>query len=138
MTQEEQKFYSRGRLSAYCDDNAVLEPPCHCEIIWKIFDSYNNSKYIQRNPLEKWQEDFPFISNEDLVMLIDYFKIAIDYCENVCCTLAGIYNAPVLPETEQCKRDMESVVKACIKRYPWIKPKYIESLAYGVIAMCLR
>ena len=137
MTREEEKLYSYGRLSAFCDDNAVSLPPCHMDIIYNIFDSYNHTEY-RKSPLEKLQKDFPFISNENLLELIEYFKKAVDYCETVCCTLAGIYDSPCVPETDQGKEDIRRVVEACTKRYPWMKSQYIESLAVGVVYMCWR
>ena len=137
---EKFKWISEGRLMAYVDDNAVLEPPCYNEIIYDIYYSYRHTGYSKNKdtPLEKLTTDFPDISIEDLNMLIEYFKQVDDYCSNVCCAFAGIYQSVGIPKSEEAQKDVQYVVKACMKRYPWLKEEYIEGLLPGICHMCNR
>lgn len=140
MSKEEFRLISKGKLQAYLDDTVVLEPPCYGECIYEIFDSYNHTGYSKNGekPIEKLKNDFPHIENEDLLRLIDYLKMAQDYCETVCCAFAGSYPSVGVPKTDEAQKDIQLVVKACLKRYPWIKPDHIEGMLPGICWLCNR
>lgn len=140
MTQEEMKIFASGKLAAFCDDNAVIEPPCHADKIYNIFYSYMHTGFSRNKetPLEKLRNDFPDIADEELLELIGYFKQAKDYFENVCCAYASKYQYVGIIITDETKEDIERVITACTKRYPWIKPEFIKDFLHGVVAMCNR
>ena len=137
---EKFRLISKGRLMAYLDDSVVLEPPCYADKMYEIFDSYVHTGYSKNKetPVEKLKNDFPYIDQEDLLKLIDYLKMARDYCISVCCAFAGIYDSVGVPTSEEAQKDKELVIKACLKRYPWLKSNYVEGLLPGVCAMCNR
>lgn len=140
MLDEKQKWISKGELLAYLDDNVVLEPPCYSNEIYMIFDSYNHTGYSRNGEkhIEKLKNDFPYIDERDLLRLIHYLEMAKDYCVRVCCAFAGIYQTVGIPVCDEAQDDKELVVKACQKRYPWIKSEYVEKLLPGVCHMCNR
>lgn len=140
MINEEFRLISKGRLLAYLNDTVVLSPPCYGDCIYEIFDSYNHTGYSKNSekPIEKLQNDFPHIDKEDLLRLIDYLKMAKDYCETVCCAFAGIYQSVPVPKSDEAQKDIQLVVRACLKRYPWIKPEYVEGMLPGICWLCNR
>ena len=127
-------------MKAYCEDDLIIEPPCYADNMYDIFEAFIHTGFNmnKETPLEKLQDDFPYIANENLLKLIEYFKSAIEYCEGVCCVFATIYPYVVIPNTDKAHEDIKHVINACKKRYPWIKPEYISSLLVGVVAMCNR
>ncbi len=140
MTEEEQKIFSYGQLSAFCNDNAVIEPPCHKDNIVALFESYERTGYSKNweKPIERLRKDFPLIPDNELEMLVEYFDKAVHYCETVCCSLAGIY--PIIsgrPEGKE-KEDVKRAVTACKRRYPWMDNKYLEHVAWYTVRMCNR
>lgn len=141
LTKEEKKILATGKLLAYCDDTITIEPPCYAEMIFDLFNSFWYTGYSRNGetPLEKLQNDFPNIGENELIDLIDYFKHVEDYCSRVCCAYAMKYPYPVVSKKNKEEReDFGRVVKACRKRYPWLKEEWIGSYLYGVVAMCIR
>lgn len=140
MINYEHSLIAKGKLIAYLDDRAVLEPPCFQNIIYEIFVSYNHTGYSKNRetPLEKLQGDFPYIPEKDLLKLIEYLEAAKDYCETVCCAFAGIYQSVSIPNTIEAQQDVQLVIKACLKRYPWIKPEFVEGMLPGICWLCNR
>lgn len=141
LTNEENKILATGKLLAYCDDRIIIEPPCHAEIILDFFTSFNQTEYSRNGetPLEKLQNDFPNIGENELLDLIEYFKQVKDYLDLVCCAYAQKYPYPVCSKkSNEEQEDVEKVVKACRQRYPWLEQEYIESYLIGVVYMCIR
>lgn len=140
MFDEKLTLISQGKLIAYENDKVVLKPPCYNEQIFNIYNSYVHTGYSKNHekPLEKLQTDFPSINEEDLLTLIDYFKMVDSYCELVCCAFAGIYQTVGVPETVEAQRDKQRIVNICLTRFPWLKSEYIENLLAGVCHMCNR
>ncbi|MBE5872012.1 MAG: hypothetical protein E7294_12265 [Lachnospiraceae bacterium] len=141
LTNEEEKILATGKLLAYCDDRIIIEPPCHAEIILDLFTSFNHTgnSRNRETPLEKLQNDFPNIVENELLDLISYFKQVKDYCNLVCCAYAQKYPYPVgSKKSNEEQEDVGQVVKACRQRYPWLEQEYIESYLKGVVYMCIR
>ena len=140
LTKEEEKILATGKLLAYCNDRIIIEPPCHAEIILDLF-SFNHTGNSRNGetPLEKLQNDFPNIEENELLDLIAYFKQVKDYCDLVCCAYAQKYPYPVCSKkTNEEQEDVGQVVKACRQRYPWLEQEYIESYLISVVYMCIR
>ena len=97
LTNEEEKILATGKLLAYCGDRIIIEPPCHAEKILDFFTSFNQTKYSRNGetPLEKLQNDFPNIGENELLDLIEYFKQVKHYLDLVCCAYAQKYPYPV-------------------------------------------
>lgn len=97
LTNEEEKILATGKLLAYCDDRIIIEPPCYAEIILDLFASFNNTGNNRNGetPLEKLQNDFPNIGENELLDLMVYFKQVKEYCALVCCAYAQKYPYPV-------------------------------------------
>ena len=95
LTNEEVKILATGKLLAYCDDSIIIEPPCHAEIILDLFNSFNQNSRNGETQLEKLQNDFPNIGENELLDLIEYFKQVKNYCDLVCCAYAQKYPYPV-------------------------------------------
>lgn len=114
---EKYKWMNKGKLMAYVDDCAVLEPPCYDEIIYDIWYSYRHTGYSKNKetPIEKLTTDFPEIEMKDLNDLIKYFKGVELFCDNVCCPFAGIYDTVVIPATVDAQKDIQYVVKSMPK-----------------------
>lgn len=141
LTNEEEKILATGKLLAYCEDRIIIEPPCHAEIILDIFTSFNQTEYSRNGetPLEKLQNDFPNIGENELLELIEYFKQVKHYLDLVCCAYAQKYPYPVCSKkSNEEQEDVEKVVKACRQRYPWLEQEYIESYLIGAVYMCIR
>ena len=88
--------------------------------------------------MEKLHNDFSLISEEYLNLCINYFKEVDDYCENVCCDFAGIYQTVPIPTSIEGQRDKERVVKICLTRFLWIKREKILGKLSGVCCLCNR
>ncbi len=141
LTNEEEKILATGKLLAYCNDRIIIEPPCHAEIIPDLFNSFNHTGHSRNGetPLEKLQNDFPNISENDLLDLIAYFKQVKDYCDLVCSAYAQKYPYPVCSKkTNEEQEDVGQVVRACRQRYPWLEQEYIEAYLISVVYMCIR
>lgn len=142
LTTEEKKILAAGELLAYYNDTMVAEPPSHRECIFELFCSfrYTGSCRSGETPTEKLHGDFPDIVENELTELIEYFKQAEYYCNNVCCAYSMKY--PYYPvdmgKTEEEREDIAMVVKACRQRYPWLEEEYIKKYLKGVIAMSIR
>lgn len=137
---EKSKWMNKGKLMAYVDDCVVLEPPCYNEMIFDIWYSYIHTGYSKNKetPIVKLTTDFPEIDMKDIKDLVQYFKEVKDFCVSVCCAFAGIYDTVVIPTTVDAQKDILYVVKACQKRYPWLKEEFIVKYLRGVTAMCNR
>ena len=140
MFNEDLKLKSEKKLNAYENDKIVLNPPCHSEDIFEIFNSYINTGRSNNHEvyLEKIQNDFPYINEKEILVLLNYFKKLEDYCELVCFTFAEIYQTVPVPTSKNAQIDKQRVINICLTRYPWLKINYIENLLSGVCWLCNR
>lgn len=141
MDLNDQKILAEGKLTAYCDDTTISEPPSHAECIFELFSSFMHTGDSRsgETPLEKLHNDFPNIAENELAELIAYFKQADDYCSSVCCAYAMKYPYPVSAQkTEEEQEDTGRVIKACRQRYNWLTQEYIVAYLVGIVAMCIR
>ena len=142
LTTEENKKLADEKLTAYCSDTIISEPPSHADCISGLFDSFTHTGFgkSRETHLEKLQNDFPNIDENELKDLIVYFKQVTDYCDSVCSAYASKYPYPLVGSgnTQEERKDIGRVVKACRQKYPWLKQEYIEMHLKGVVAMCIR
>lgn len=133
-------LHGRERLKSYESNEEVIDPPCYKDNIYEIYDSYKHTGYRKspETPFEKLHGDFPLISEDDLNLLIQYLKEADDYCENVCCEFAMIYDTLGIPKTAEAETDKNRVVKICMTRYPWMKEERITNMLSGICWLCNR
>lgn len=135
MINEKYKALSKQRLQEYESDKVVIDPPCYNDEIYDIYEIYDSYRHIgcyinHEELMEKLHKNFPLISEEDLNLLINYFKEVDDYCINVCCAFAGIYQTVPIPTSIEGQRDKERVIKICLTRFPWIKQKKYSGYAF--------